>query len=66
MSKSMIKQTKQTLEKVSFDPVLFSKELLKAIKFLLIEELEELAKWFVDFTKRNPQLKNLKISTNDF
>ncbi|WP_379677353.1 hypothetical protein [Flavobacterium jumunjinense] len=61
----MINRTKLTLEKVSFDPALFSSELLKAIKFLLINELEELAIWFVNFIQGKPQLQNVKFSASE-
>jgi hypothetical protein len=49
------------LERVSYDPNLFCKELAKAIKNLLASELEELAKWFVSFTKGRPELQNCKM-----
>ena len=41
----MIDYTKTILEKVSFDKRLFEKELLKSVKFLVKEEIEELKKW---------------------
>lgn len=65
MSSTMINRTKLALEKVSFDPVLFNRELLKAIKFLLVKELEELAIWFVNFVKGKPQLQNFKFSAGE-
>ncbi|NHN25048.1 hypothetical protein FIA58_005090 [Flavobacterium jejuense] len=65
MSNTMINRTKLTLEKLSFDPALFSRELVKAIKFLLVNELEELAVWFVNFTKERPELRNVKFSANE-
>ncbi|KIX22162.1 hypothetical protein SY27_05755 [Flavobacterium sp. 316] len=65
MPNTLINRTKLALEKVSFDPALFSRELLKAIKFLLATELEELAIWFVNFTKGKPELQNVKISANE-
>ena len=58
----MITRTKATLERVSFDPVAFCRELLEVIKFLLPSELDELAIWFVNFTKEKPELRNCKIS----
>lgn len=39
MSKMMFDYTKSILERVSFDPVLFCKELEKAIKTLLTYEM---------------------------
>ena len=41
----MLKYFKQILSKVSFDKVLFEKELKKAIKSLLPTELKELKDW---------------------
>lgn len=61
MSKLMITHTQTVLERVSYDPNLFCKELAKAIKNLLASELEELAKWFVSFTKGRPELQNCKM-----
>jgi hypothetical protein len=42
MSKIMFDYTKSILERVSFDPILFCKELEKAIRILLPYELEQL------------------------
>ena len=42
MSKSMLEYSKTVLKKVSFDTLLFCKELKKAIMTLLPEEVEEL------------------------
>ena len=41
----MLKYTKEILTKVSFDAQLFEKELRKAIKSLVKEEIAELEKW---------------------
>ena len=41
----MLNYFKKILEKVSFDRNLFEKELKKAIKSLVAEEVEELRKW---------------------
>lgn len=49
--------TKSVLERVSFDPVLFIKELRKAVKALLPYELEQLRNWLVYFTDEKPDLK---------
>jgi hypothetical protein len=49
------------LEKVSFDPALFSKELKKAMEVLLPSEIEELAIWFFTFTKSKTELEKFKI-----
>lgn len=57
----MLDYTILILEKVSFDPDLFSKELKKAIKMLLPSEIEQLAIWFFTFTKSNTELEKFKI-----
>jgi len=49
--------TKSVLERVSFDPALFCKELKKAIKNLLPYELEQLKKWLLNFTNGKPELQ---------
>ena len=41
----MLKYAKEVLTKVSFDAQLFEKELRKAIKMLMKEEVVELKKW---------------------
>jgi hypothetical protein len=61
MSQVLITQTKSRLERLSSDPEQFCKELVNALKFLLTSELEELALWFVQFTKGKPELQNCKI-----
>ena len=45
MTKVMLDYTKSILERVSFDPALFYKELQKAIKTLLPYEMEQLKEW---------------------
>ena len=44
----MLEYFKTILSKVSFDSKLFEKELKKAIRSLLKEELKELKKWCYD------------------
>jgi len=44
-SNSMLKYVKTILTRVSFDALLFEKELRKAIKLLIVEEVEELKVW---------------------
>jgi hypothetical protein len=61
MSKAMIAYSKSILERVSFDPVLFCKELEKAVKMLLPYEIEELTVWFLNFTKEKPELRECVI-----
>jgi hypothetical protein len=43
--KKMLNYFKTVLAKVSFDAKLFEKELRKAIKTLVVEELQELRVW---------------------
>ena len=50
MPRMIYDYTKSVLERVSFDPVLFTKELKKAIKNLLPYEDEQLKKWLQFFT----------------
>lgn len=64
MSKVMFDYTKSVLERVSFDPVLFRKELEKAIKALLPYEMEQLKEWLLDFTIEKPELKQCLIIVN--
>jgi hypothetical protein len=49
--------TKEVLERVSFNPELFVKELKKAIKNLLPYEMEQLKTWLLNYTKEKPELK---------
>ncbi len=56
MGRVMFTYTKKVLESVSFDPLLFYKELEKAVKSLLPYEIEELKEWLVNFTKEKPEL----------
>ena len=53
----MLDYTKSILERVSFDPALFYKELQKAIRSLLPYEREQLKVWLLNFTKEKPELK---------
>jgi hypothetical protein len=41
----MLNYVKTVLSKVSFDALLFEKELRKAIKMLIAEEVRELRRW---------------------
>jgi len=49
--------TKSVLERVSFDPILFSKELKKAVRNLLPYEIEQLKKWLQFLVKEKPYLE---------
>lgn len=57
MSRMIYDYTKEVLERVSFDPKLFIKELKKAIKNLLPYEIEQLKRWLLYFTNEKPELK---------
>ena len=61
---SMYNYTKAVLERVSFDPKLFCKELEKAIKVLLPYEIEQLTDWLLSFTKEKPELRQCLIYIN--
>ncbi len=64
MSRMIYDYTKSVLERVSFDPVLFCKELRKAIKNLLPYELEQLKKWLTNFTNEMPELQQYVSMVN--
>jgi hypothetical protein len=57
MSRMIYDYTKSVLERVSFDPILFVRELRKAVKSLLPYEIEQLKKWLQFFTEERPELK---------
>lgn len=57
MKRTMFDYTKTILERVSFDPLLFCKELEKALKMLLPYEVEQLTDWLLSFTREKPELK---------
>jgi len=65
MSKVMFDYTKSVLERVSFDPILFCKELEKAIKSLLPYEMELLKEWLLTFIIEKPELKQCLIIVNN-
>jgi len=56
--------TKSVLERVSFDPVLFVRELRKAVKSLLPYEIEQLKKWLQFYTEERPELKSCLTIVN--
>ena len=60
----MFDYTKTILERVSFDPVLFCKEVEKALKMLLPYEIEQLSDWLLSFTNEKPELKQCLILIN--
>ena len=57
MPRMIYDYTKSVLERVSFDPILFQKELRKAMKNLLPYEFEQLKKWLQYFTSGKPELQ---------
>jgi hypothetical protein len=61
MKMSKVTFTKNILERVSFDPLLFCKELAKAMKTLLPYEIEQLTVWLLHFTNEKPELKQCLI-----
>jgi hypothetical protein len=64
MKKTMFTYTKIVLERVSFDPLLFCKELEKALKMLLPYEIEQLTDWLLQYTKEKPELKHCEYLLN--
>jgi DNA replication protein DnaD len=60
----MFAYTKSILERVSFDPQLFCKELEKALKILLPYEIEQLTEWLLSFTDEKPELRQCMIYIN--
>lgn len=57
MARAMLEYTKTILQKVSFDAMLFAKEVKKAISRLLPDEIEELKIWLTQFINDKPELK---------
>lgn len=64
MKRTMFDYTKTILERVSFDPTLFCKELEKALKMLLPYEVEQLTDWLLSFTREKPELRQCLILVN--
>ena len=60
----MFDYTKTILERVSFDPLLFCKELQKALKNLLPYEVEQLADWLLQYTHERPELRQCMLLIN--
>jgi hypothetical protein len=61
MARQILMYTKSILERVSFDVVLFCKELEKATRVLLPFELDELREWLLSFTEEKPELRQCII-----
>jgi len=64
MARAMFEYTKTILNKVSFDSVLFCKELQKAVKRLLPYEIEELKIWVDHLLVEKPDLNHCLIYLN--
>ena len=60
----MVAYTKNILERVSFDPKLFCKELEKAFRTLLPYEIEQLKEWLLNFTMGKPELRQCLVIEN--
>ena len=61
MKITMVAYTKNILERVSFDPKLFCKELEKALKTLLPYEVEHLTDSLLNYTIKKPELRQCLI-----
>ncbi|MDG2349971.1 MAG: hypothetical protein P8L65_04735 [Flavobacteriaceae bacterium] len=61
MARAMFEYTKTVLKKVSFDSVLFCKELEKAIQRLLPYEIEELKIFINSLVQQHPELNQCLI-----
>jgi hypothetical protein len=64
MSRLIYDYTKSVLERVSFDTILFCKELDKAVRMLLPYEIEQLTEWLLNFTKEKPELRQCLLIIN--
>ena len=64
MKRTMFAYTKSILERVSFDPLLFCKELEKALKVLLPYEIEQLTEWLLNYTNERPELRQCLVYVN--
>ena len=61
---SWLEYSKQILQKVSFDALLFTKELNKAINILSDKEILSLEKWVYETFSLNLTLKAVKLLGN--
>jgi len=64
MSRLIYDYTKSVLKRVSFDAMLFCKELDKALRVLLPHEIEKLTKWLLKFTLEKPELRQCLLLIN--
>lgn len=60
----MFTYTKNVLERVSFDPLLFCKEVRKALKVLLPYEIDQLREWLLQYTEEKPELQHCHLLLN--
>jgi hypothetical protein len=58
----MIDYCKTVLKKVSFEPVLFEKELIKSLKWLNQTEKDEFIKWCSNNFKNKMDSLNIKVN----
>ena len=63
MARAMFEYTLMILEKVSFSPILFCKELEKALNRLLPFEIQELNIWLKNLYQQRPEL-NVCLTEN--
>ena len=56
--------TKSILKKVSFDPYLFKKELIKAYYLLCPQDKLDLEKWVKDFIQNKQALRSVILSNS--
>ncbi len=61
MARAMLEYTKTILKKVSFDTMLFCKEVQKAVSRLLPYEIEELKIFINSLVQQNPELNQCLI-----
>ncbi|MES2239974.1 MAG: hypothetical protein V4497_06905 [Bacteroidota bacterium] len=61
MPRMIYDYTKSILERVSFAPDLFVKELKKAVRNLLPYEIEHLKNWLLFYTKEKPELQKCLV-----
>ncbi len=64
MPRMIYDYTKSILESVSFDPILFKKELKKGLRNLLPHEVDHLSNWLLYYTTNKPELKNCLTDCN--
>ncbi|MCK0156998.1 hypothetical protein MWU65_07385 [Cellulophaga sp. F20128] len=65
MARAMFDYTKTVLQKVSFDAMLFCRELEKATSRLRPYEIDELKLWLISFLSDKPELRQCMIYIKD-